>query len=111
MNVPTFHSLETIYDALDDRQRRLALYPLRRTSDGFSDVDALVERVVEWEADEHAGDDHADGVARTLHHVHLPKLTADGVVDYDWRTEAVRYRPGGLLEAHPELAERRDLDE
>jgi len=47
----------------------------------------LADRVAERESD---GDD-CETVAIALHHVHLPKLAEGGVIDYDPRSETVRY--------------------
>lgn len=33
-----------------------------------------------------------DQVGRNLHHIHLPKLEALGVLEYDGRSKTVRYR-------------------
>lgn len=110
----SIHSLETIYQALQSRRRRLVIHYLRRTSSGVAEMEAVVDWIVHREAAADAvtvvDPDHAEDVAAALHHVHLPKLQADGVVDYDCRTRVVRYREDDLLERHLELAEELGLE-
>lgn len=106
------HSLESIYETLQNRRRRLVLHYLRDAPDGVAQVGAVKERVHEWEAggSRTAGIDSDDGALVTaLHHVHLPMLAERGIIDFDWRTKTIRYRPDDTLEAHLDLAEKRDL--
>jgi hypothetical protein len=48
-------------------------------------LESLAEAVATREADADAGDARLDGdeIASPLHHTHLPKLAAAGVVEYD----------------------------
>lgn len=71
--------------------RQHALDYLSRT--GVASLGELAERIAARNA-EHHGD--VERIAVALHHVHLPKLAAIGLVDYD---------PGDrIVEARPELA-------
>lgn len=108
------YSLETIYDALGNHRRRLVMHHLRSTPDGVSSFDAVKNQVVEWERETDRGIDSSDlerRLAANLHHVHLPKLEEYGIIEYDWRSKAIRYRPGDVLEAHLDLAAERDFDD
>lgn len=110
---PLTHSLESIYDVLQDRRRRLVLYYLRNAPERvsrFREVEAWIrERETETAQESATGHDELS-VAATLHHFHLPKLADRGFIDYDWRTKTIRYRPDEFLEAHLNLAERRELN-
>lgn len=106
------YSLETMYRVLRDRRRRLVLHHLRTEPDGVSTFDSVKKQVLEWESDresETERDVHERKLTASLHHVHLPKLNDLGVIDYDWRTKAIRYRPSDVLETHLDIAAERDL--
>lgn len=108
------YSLETIYGVLQHRRRRLVVHHLREADGGVTSLDAVRRAVLNWErrSDEVAvPSDHDRQVAVALHHVHLPKLEEHGVIEYDWRSKTIRYRPGETLEAHLDLAAERDFDE
>ncbi|WP_121821506.1 DUF7344 domain-containing protein [Halostella salina] len=91
-------SPDTVFELLASRRRRFVLYALADT-DGEVPFDALVAQVVEWET---AGltppRGHEDRVATALHHVHLPRLAAEGVVSYDESDDTVRYLGSAELE-------------
>lgn len=73
----------------DERNRLLASERRRVTLDVLADRTApvslrdLAAAVAAHEADVRTDDEAVERVAITLHHVHLPKLAALGVVDYD----------------------------
>lgn len=81
-------SLDRVFETLSDGQRRRMLIYLSESSDGTATVEELVELL---------GDDPYRTETR-LRHVHLPRLKATSAVDYDDRTETIRYRGGPLLE-------------
>jgi hypothetical protein len=56
----------------------------------------LVDAVVAHEPETDAGD--RETIRTGLYHVHLPKLAEAGVIDYDTRSETVRYSQQPLLE-------------
>ncbi len=39
-----------------------------------------------------------DQVAATVHHIHIPKLSEVGILEYDARSQAIRYRSHTALE-------------
>lgn len=84
--------LTRIFGVLSHPRRRYVLYYLRdretvRTGE-------LAERVAAWErdqsVDEVAGGD-VERVETDLRHTHLPKLADYGLVEYDSRSDTVRY--------------------
>jgi DNA-binding transcriptional ArsR family regulator len=85
-------SLDDVFGALAAQRRRAVIHALAEHPEGAS-VDTLVEQLVVWEADvcPTTPPDHAERVATSLRHAHLPKLDALGVVDFDSRSGAVRF--------------------
>jgi hypothetical protein len=79
------NSLDELFELLANERRRRVIYFFEQSSADVCRLDRLAEAVA-WET---AGD--ADRIRTELHHVHLPKLVAFGVVRYDSRTETVRY--------------------
>jgi DNA-binding transcriptional ArsR family regulator len=84
---------------LADRTRRTVLRSLIETG-GDTAVEELVETIATRELSTGGETLLAGGgrVAVELHHVHLPKLREAGLIEYDARNDAVRYRPGDLVE-------------
>ncbi len=84
---------DRLFGLLRERERRQSVAFLR-DADGAVAVSTLAEHVAA------GGDDRA--VRRTLvglDHVHLPRLEAAGVVEYDRDAGTVRYRRDERLEA------------
>ena len=75
-------SLDEVFSLLGDRQRRLVLRYFVDNDGTETHVDDLVAFVVQWERELGQTPDR-DGVAIALHHSHLPKLAAAGVVEVD----------------------------
>lgn len=87
-------SVDTLFELLSKRRCRLVLSHLETTSVDVVELDDLVDRVVEREAAAEADDaidDHRRQVATSLHHRHLPRLSATALLDYDARSKTVRY--------------------
>jgi hypothetical protein len=95
--------LDTAFTALANRRRRVLLDHLI-DGDEVTDLDALVDVVAGAEADETPTRSHRDRVATTLYHIHLPVLAELGLVDFDPRSEAVRYHPHPTVEKWTEHA-------
>ncbi|MHB9288908.1 hypothetical protein ACKVMT_17910 [Halobacteriales archaeon Cl-PHB] len=80
------------YQMLANERRRVTLAVLADRETSLS-LEALAAAVASREDEEH------DRVATSLHHVHLPKLTAAGVLEYDPRSTTVRCRSPDPLAA------------
>lgn len=101
-------------DRLDDELKALASPERREVLDHFiatdtvvADVEVLSCKVARLRADGGSGRPSTEAARTELHHVHLPKLTDCGLVEYDTRSETVRYQPDESVEALVEfLAER-----
>ena len=89
-------STDLLFELLADRRRRHILQCLTDQPDGVAEFTDLVDAVVGHESETDAGD--RETVRTSLYHVHLPKLAEAGVIDYDMRSEAVRYSEQPLLE-------------
>lgn len=101
-------SLDTIFELLSDRHRRHALYALHRAEDGVMTVDQLTDRVRHAEGDRGSGARHRGEIETALRRQHLPKLVAADVVEYDERSETIRYHGKPCLEEWLEHAEYRE---
>ena len=64
---------------------------LANVDDGTASLDALVEHIIDQETDAVAPD--RETVTYEVVHVCLPTLAENGVVEYNERTEAIKYRP------------------
>ena len=88
-------STDLLFELLADRRRHI-LHCLTDQPDGVAGFTDLVDAVVGHEPETDAED--RETVRTSLYYVHLPKLTEAGVIDYDTRSEAVRYSQQPLLE-------------
>lgn len=84
-------SLDLIFALLANQRRRYALYYLFTQSNGVAAADAIASAVCTLE-ERVTGQTVSQAQVRTaLQHVHFPKLEEAGVVEYDPRSETVRY--------------------
>lgn len=98
MQEPKDHPLTKTLDVLKHRHRRYVLYHLK-AEPGPVDTDALVDRIVRWEATD-PGIDETDreAVEIGLRHTHLPKLTSAGVVTVSPNPGVVSLAETGLID-------------
>ena len=101
-------SLDLVFDLLADQRRRYALYYLYDVSDGVATVDEVAEYVLRLEDGDHS-DEHERHVLTALQHVHLPKLEDAGILEYDSRSETVRYWSRPSLEEWLEHAQHKEV--
>ena len=84
--------LDEILSCLSDSDRRAVLYHLH---DGeVTDVESLAAHLVAKERDlppEDVPEDDRERMAATLIHKHLPKLAEANIVEFDHRSQTVRY--------------------
>src|SRR6056297_1913865 len=89
-------SLDLVFELLSNSRRRYALYHLNDQPDGVATLETLTENVVAFDQQtgtrdgEHTTDRHAS-VRMALTHTHLPNLEDAGLLEYDRRSEMVRY--------------------
>lgn len=90
-------SLDTVFDVLSDQERRhVCAYLL--------DVKPDVLTVGDMVADLADDETERRRLATALHHEHLPKLEATGVIEYDPRSRTVRCRGQPTVEKWVEHA-------
>lgn len=82
--------LDELLSVLADPYCRIILFFFRDSTDVVASLDTLVSRI------DRQGYE-SEPVELCLHHTKLPRLEAAGIIDYDARTETVRYR------GHPKL--------
>ena len=103
---PLEMNLDALFEALADAQRRRILAYLDATDDDVAAYSDLIEHVADDSAGESTTD--RDRIAVSLHHNHLPKLADVGVVEYDARSETVRYRGGPAVSEWLDLVQSYD---
>lgn len=93
----THPSLDTVFELLANRRRRFVLYYLAMVEDeaAILKVEDIVTQLREWErkwteAESSEARESQESVRIDLHHNHLPRLAATGLIDYDARTETIR---------------------
>ena len=103
-------SLDDVFRALAASHRRAICRYFESSGDDVAEFDDLVEFVVEEEGPARADDrsEHRREVAVDLYHVHLPRLSEAGLVEFDHRTGRVLYLGAPL--ARSVLAEIADGD-
>lgn len=91
-------SLDETLGLLSNRERRTLLAYLREEGDRTLTFDEVVDHLVAQRSERIGEQTDRDHVARSLHHVHVPKLAEAGVVEYDTQDRTIRYRPDSRLE-------------
>lgn len=87
---------DKIYAVLADHPRRLILHYLRDSPENMASRQQISEHISEHDL----GPQRAETVAIKLHHVHLPKLTEAGIVEYNPQTGIIQYTPRPIVETH-----------
>jgi uncharacterized protein with von Willebrand factor type A (vWA) domain len=92
--------LDEVLSAVADERRRTVLRALDRIDGEVMEFDTLVDRVVERVRSDDGepldADERRRRVRTQLHHVHLPKLEACGLIVNDAETKRVRSDVGEL---------------
>lgn len=91
-------SLDAILDLLADHQRREILQCLVESADQTATMGEIADRLISVESERTGKRPGRDQVEVRIHHTHLPKLTEAGVVEYDARTQELRYWQNTRLE-------------
>ncbi|MFC7155045.1 ArsR family transcriptional regulator [Halomarina halobia] len=87
-------SLDRTLRLLAHHRRRAILELLIEVDDGGITFSRLVRAIARSE-----GEDDSESIRIDLHHCHLPRLADAGVVEYDHRSGAIRYRSADDIEA------------
>ena len=92
-------STETLFQSLAHPRRRTILHHLVENGDETVALDELTETIATdggTATISHESDDTRTRVE--LHHVHLPKLAAAGIIEYDADRHTVQYRASVQVE-------------
>lgn len=92
-------SLDATLDVLSVADRRTILATLVEAPDNVVTLDELVNQLVEQKAERSGELPSPDHLEMQIHHLHLPKLAEVDLVEYDVRSEEIRYWPDERLEA------------
>ncbi len=92
-------SLNTFFGILSHSYRRLILLSLSQSENDLATIDDLVTVILAQKSETETSMQRTqdDAVRVTLQHNHLPKLDDAGMIDFDARSETIRYR------SHPEV--------
>lgn len=99
--------LDDVLDLLADHHRRYTLYYLVSTDAEVLDYD----QVCEYLANDCPTEEDVQEQRVLLHHKTLPRLAEAGVVDFDSRSETIRYRGADDLAALVDLLVAAETDE
>lgn len=92
-------SVDAMLDILANADRRYLLEFLADQPDNTASFEAAAKHVITETGRERGAQPNHDEVQIDLLHHHLPKLSDAGVVEYDVRSQTIRYDPDDNLEA------------
>ncbi|SIR61727.1 DUF7344 domain-containing protein [Natronorubrum thiooxidans] len=82
---------DVVLSMVAHEHRRAVLRILNHTDTDVMAVSTLIERVTEHvQSGDQSADEHRQRVRTALHHIHLPKLDACGMIVHDPETNQVR---------------------
>lgn len=84
--------LDTLFETLSNPRRRYLLHHLLDHPNGVAEFDTVSGLIARWEQRTGRSNASSEDVAIDLHHTHLPRLADVGLVEYDRRSGALRYR-------------------
>lgn len=87
-------ALNQAFDLLGDQRRRYVLATLYTKPETVLSTDDLADHVLRNDPD---ATDY-DRVRIRLHHQTLPRLAEDGIIDFDSRTDTIRYHGNELID-------------
>ncbi|RBI62473.1 hypothetical protein DMJ13_11485 [halophilic archaeon] len=87
-------SFDELLQIVADRHRRSVLYCLQDANEDVASFDELREHLLARDLDI----DDSERATIALHHRILPRLEDAGLVEYDARSDTVRYREDDLAE-------------
>lgn len=91
-------SLNAILELLTHHHRRELLRELIDDPDHTANLDEITTILIDREIERTGKRPGRTEIETQLHHIHLPKLTNAGIVEYDTRSKEVRYRRHERLE-------------
>ncbi|WP_226479135.1 DUF7344 domain-containing protein [Natrinema amylolyticum] len=91
-------SLDACLELLANRQRRAIIEFFLDSETDHVPIDELISTILDEEVSATGERPGHDSVAATLYHVHLPKFTDAGILEYDTRNLDVRYHGDDRVE-------------
>ena len=92
-------SLNAMLELLTHHHRRELLQFLDDAPDHATSIDDVVAHLIEKDTEWTGTRPAHNEIEAQLYHVHLPKLTEAGVIEYDARSKELRYWDNDRLEA------------
>lgn len=89
--------MNTAFYLLSNHRRRYALYALQRLG-GSCSFEELVDSIEDIESETVGAGISREQITIALHHTHLPKLSAAGLVTYEPKIGRVSYESNPLIE-------------
>lgn len=88
-------TIDRLFEVLTDQRRRYVLYYVNETEDAVVTMDELADQLCTWERDwdnrtAQPEGKHRENIRIDLHHVQLPQLADQGLIEYDTRSLTVR---------------------
>ncbi|WP_449405120.1 DUF7344 domain-containing protein [Halorussus salinus] len=91
-------SLDARLDILANHARRELLILLRDQPEETVELEEAARYILKQVSQERGRQPNYDDVQVELQHHHLPKLADAGIIEYDIRSQTIRYRPNKQLE-------------
>lgn len=91
-------SLNAILDVLAHHYRRETLRCLVDDPEHVASIGDVASRLADRQTERTGKRPSRDQIEIELHHVHLPKLVEAGIVEYDARSQELRYWPNERVE-------------
>ncbi len=92
-------SKDRILKLLASKERRKVIEYFDRHDVESATMEILTSHLARAKVGSNGETPSTDAAKAELHHVHLPKLEAYGVVEYDSRSGEIRYHPDEQMEA------------
>lgn len=102
-------SLDLVFELLSVQRRRYALYYLADQNDGIATLGELADSILTRESDAESREEHRTQIQTSLQHVHLPRLEDAGILEYDARSDTIRYWEQPTLEEWLEHARHKEF--
>ena len=96
--------LDRVFTALADEHSRQVIRYFHTTADDT----ATVEELIAYTIQEGAAGKNRDQLEVAFHHVRLPKLADLGVIEYDTRSQTVRYSGTPMVKQVLDVVEKTD---
>jgi|GEM_PF-497234 len=101
--------MDELLELVAHQHRRDLLRYVTRSTDTTAEIDEVTTHLLERHAERTSDQPDRDQLELLLHHIHLPKLTAAGIIEYDSRSNELRYRRHARLETLLDCLDAADL--